>query len=469
MEVLTEQNLDRYQLEQQMDVNSVMLLQEMSCTDDYYLRQRLFEQAADQEASLISEVLEGAVITDFSFHVCDGKLYLLQPNGVTDWQQMHKHGKARAVARAAEDLNFGPYIDIAEAELEESRMQEAMVEAGVPAVMVKLSLCGEDVMDATHLKQLGRDPDLKRAYLRTSVFDGTQMYIHSRSIDGVNLLDGRSIANGWGLWEEPQMAISPDASSVDILKSKLYFGQSDMSLEEMHRLADKLVGAFDALQTRRTGKLYKAGRSPEGVDTYKFVLSNQDLLNAHMSSLVDLAARQELPIGHVAATTNDLRYDIMASFKQRLEGTWVEYDSLAESVAAAGDSEREIGTQFGGCDTVIGSQTAGIAGYINGYGNKGSEILSKFSSKWCPNCLPTPKPGKEVQAWRKGLEIGCYNCGHIEDVCSGTVKQGRNMSQSSRSIEQMDIIDALSTDLQKYDQQDKLKRLQQEAELATSA
>jgi hypothetical protein len=50
------------ELEQQMDSNSVMLLREMHGTEDENLQTRLFEQAADQEATLISEVLDGAVI-----------------------------------------------------------------------------------------------------------------------------------------------------------------------------------------------------------------------------------------------------------------------------------------------------------------------------------------------------------------------------------------------------------------------
>jgi hypothetical protein len=253
-------------------------------------------------------------------------------------------------------------------ELDESEMQEAMVSAGVPAVMAKLSLCGNDVMLADRLKKLGRDPDLQRAYLRVSVFDGKDMHIHSRSIDGLSLDDGRDIANGWGIWQTPQMDVEPDASSVDILKNQVYFEGDQMDIAQMHRLADGLVSAFDTLQTKRTGKLHKAGRTPEGADTYRFVLSNQDLLNAHLGSLSDLAQRKNLPIGHIAAVSNDLRYDIMSSFKQRLEGTWVDLGGLGESVAAAGDIERQAGTQYGGCDTVIGNQTAEMAGYLNGGG-----------------------------------------------------------------------------------------------------
>lgn len=369
------------QLEDQMNASAVLLLGEMHRSADPIRRQELFEQAADQEASLISEVLDGAVKTDFRFDTVDGHLHLLQPNGVTDWAKMHEHGLLRAKAKAAKNAGYEPYVSIAAAELEESRLQEAMAAAGKKAVMVKLSLCGDDLMSAAQLKELGRNPEAQRAFLRVSVFDGQTMHIHSRSIDGMSLADGRDIATGWGLWEEPQTAMEPDASSAEILQNHLYFGEEQMDLQEMHLLADRLVGSFDRLQTRRTGRPHKAGRAPEGVDTYRFVLSNRDLLDAHLDSMAALAARTELPIGHLAAITNDLRYDIMSSFKQRLEGRWVEYGSLGESVARAGEVERVLGTDFGGCDILISrASTAEQAGYVNAQGPSRAERASLIKS-----------------------------------------------------------------------------------------
>jgi len=358
------------ELEQQMDSNSTLLLREMHRTPDEFLQRRLYEQAADQEASLISEVLEGSVVTDFSFTTAEGRLYLIQPNGVTDWQQMHELGVARAEAKAADDSRFRPYVEIARAELEESRLQEEMVKTGRPAAMAKLSLCGDDVMSAEELEKLGRDPKARRAFLRVSVFDGQQLHIHSRSIDGLDLADGRGLADGWGTFQRPLTNIQPAASSIDILNNQLYFEQDELDLSQMHQLADELVAGFDALQRQRTGRAYKAGRTPEGVNTYEFVLANQDLLKAHMDSLVSLAKHAELPIGHVAAVTNSLRYDIMSSYKQRLEGRWEDLGSLAESVAAAGETERANGTEFWGCDSIVSPNTANT-GYVNAEGGHG--------------------------------------------------------------------------------------------------
>ena len=466
METAT-QNLRRRELEQQMEVNSILLLKEMHRATDHNLQRRLFEQVADQEASLISEVLDGTVITDFKFETQDGKLYLLQPNGVTDWQEMHHNGVLRAQAKAAEDPGFKPYVEMSKAELEESQMQEAMVRDGKPAIMVKLSLSGIDVMSADHLEKLGRQPQQQRAYLRASVFDGQEAHIHSRSIDGLNLVDGRGIATGWGTWEQPQMELEQDASSIDILKNQLYFDENQMSVEEMHQLADKLVAAFDALQTRRTGKPHKAGRIPEGVNTYEFVLDNYDLLTAHLNSMSSLA-KGNLPIGHIAAVTNDLRYDIMSSFKQRLEGTWDWGDNLGEAVAAAGALEREAGTQFGGCDTVISAQNAENAGYVNAHG---SELKTK--------CVKCPACSKIVDLPDKLLKqniMHCVSCKASVHTKGGKVDQkliddyyGVNRNQNQPKGESLGQYWQRTKQETNLKQQAKKLREQQEMDLALGA
>jgi hypothetical protein len=459
----TETIYNSSEIEQQMEVNSVLLLNEARQTPDLYLRQRLYEQAEAQETTLFSEVLNGSVNTDFAFETEDGKLYLLQPNGVTDWQLMHRHGRLRAGAKAAENPAFQPYEQIAEAEYEEARMQEAMVRSGAPAIMAKLSMCGNDVMSAAQLEEIGRHPELQRAFLRVTVFDGQKLHIHSRSIDGLNLADGRGIATGWGTWETPEMDLSPDASSVDILQNQLYFGEDRMSIGQMHQLADKLVGAYDGLQTRRTGRIHKAGRCPQATETYKFVLDNRDLLNVHMASLAELAARRDLPLAYLADITNNLRYDIMSSLKQRLDGTWVDTGGLSESVAAAGDIERAEGTQYKGCDTVIGSKTAENTGYVNAQNH---EVNSKCVK--CPSCKNIVDLPEELL--RKNI-MHCVKCKASVHTKGGKVDQnaiddfyGAQHQEAGGSK-----IESFSEYWERLGHELKLKRSKQETQLNADA
>jgi hypothetical protein len=61
---------------------------------------------------------------------------------------------------------------------------------------------------------------------------------------------------------------------------------------------------------------------------------------------------------------------------------------------------------------------------LNVYGKK------EFRSKWCPNCLPVPKAGKEVKAWRHGDDIGCYDCGRVQSICTGKIiKKGKKPAE----------------------------------------
>jgi hypothetical protein len=101
------------------------------------------------------------------------------------------------------------------------------------------------------------------------------------------------------------------------------------------------------------------------------------------------------------------------------------------SIASAGSHAFSSGISYeGDCPTSNsvsaanseqGSAKGRMEAALNTYGKK------EFKSKWCPNCLPVPKAGKEVKAWRKGDDIGCYDCGRVQSICTGKIiKKGRS-------------------------------------------
>ncbi len=51
----------------------------------------------------------------------------------------------------------------------------------------------------------------------------------------------------------------------------------------------------------------------------------------------------------------------------------------------------------------------------------GVSANKEFESHFCPNCLPKPKAGKTVKAYRKGSRIGCHDCGYEQDICTKKV------------------------------------------------
>jgi hypothetical protein len=89
--------------------------------------------------------------------------------------------------RINSEFNF--YEKIANAELNEATAQEELINYNKPMAMVTLSLSGDDIATDRALKQLGRDPEQKRAFLRVSWTNGIDKKIHldSRSIDGMSL------------------------------------------------------------------------------------------------------------------------------------------------------------------------------------------------------------------------------------------------------------------------------------------
>lgn len=454
------------ELEARRDASSVLLLREMAQAEGLQQKRELFEQAADQESSHISEVLKGKVSTRFDFEVSDGRLYFLQPGGVTSWEEMHQNGLARAEALAL-DPNYAFYRDLSEAELNNARRQEELIAQAKPFAMIELSLAGTDLASPAVLRDLGRDPDLARAFLRTSVYDGSGFHIYSESIDGLSPIDGRGIATGWGMWSEAKVNLGTDATSVDILKAPIILTEVDLAAEDMHHLPKKLVEAYDDRLLKRTGQRHSSGRRLEdSIHTYEFVLNNPDLVNAHMEGLCDLAA-SDLDVYELARLANDLRYDIMSSFKKRMNGTWVDKGSLAESVADAGAAERANGTTFYGCDTAVSASAnlAPNAGYANA--NEGQKSLMELAGKAvrCAN----KDCGKKVIIPSKDLERGvlsCSECGLHYDVC--TKKSWFEKAISANQEE----LSPLAKWNREYDQNQAIKkaeRLAKEADLAKAA
>ena len=386
------------QWEQLRAANSVLMLRNMLKTEDEALKETIYHQVCDQEFSHIPEVLDGETRTHFEFAAHEGRLYIMQPDGVVDWLTIHENGVKRARKKAEADPRLEFYAEIAEEELEEAEAQLAMVEAGQSATMLAVSLDGSDLGTSSELKALGRDPQKRRAYLRASVFDNGRLHLYSETYDGLTVDTAKQmLADHFGV------NLPEGATSIDILKSRV-----------------TLAGAHH--------ELLQQIKPRQGANNYDFVLEQKDLLARHMENLIDLAG-YNLPEAELAWQADELRYDIMSSFKRRLEGSWENLGDLGRSIAYAGTIERSAGTQYPGCDAVVTAQQNNLqkAGYLNTQGLELFSLVKKeFKSTWCPNCLKKPKPGKTIKAWRQGDRIGCSDCGHIVDVCTKKViKQGK--------------------------------------------
>lgn len=387
------------ELEQQRVIHTVGLLREGLSSDNAEYQSEYYGQAADLEASHISEVLAGETRTKFEFESRDGRLYALQPEGITDWSLLHKNGYMRAKLMAQRDPAFHFYEEIAHTEHEEAQIQEQMVRGGQPATLVTVSLCGNDVASSDSLRLIGRDPELQRGYLRTSVYDGEKLHLYSYSRDRLTVEGAKKI------FEDLGVDLPEDVNSIDILRTRVSIDGAH------HDLLDRIVPLQDK-------------------DAYKFVLSQPDLLKVHMDELESLALR-DLPPAELAYRINNLRYNVMASFKRRLEGKWIELGDIGDSVSYAGSIERAAGTQFAGCDVIITSTTNNLAetGYVNAaLGLKESWIWKDgiCQIKECPSRKPKPRKVKV------GPCSVCKNCQNLFDNNKNPAKEYKRVEKRQK-------------------------------------
>lgn len=347
--------------------DSVVTLQEMMNGE---VGDSALEYVKRQESLYFSELLEGQAKSEGYFGLLDGQIIGYDTDGTKfDWLSIHKNGVKYAKERASEDSRLLPYVEIAKAELAEAKLQKMLIEQPVPSTMVVYSLSGIDILDEQSLLVLGRQPELNRGFKRVSVFDGQGgMVVFSRSINGLSASDVVQECHA-----EFGIMLDSNLNTVDLLKNPIILDYAD------YELADKI--------------------SPvQGIDTKRFVQQQTDLISAHMNGLEAIAQRYLNP-EQTASLSEGLRYDIVSSLKQRLEGKWQNQGSLGASIAYAGNIEREAGTQYYGCDTAL-TVRAERLGYFTTSEDK-TECVT------CPSCSKVVNLPKEMHA--KGY-LHCVQC-----------------------------------------------------------
>lgn len=356
------------QLRAKKAASSVMALRRAEFEPDPLIKKAIFEHVYNQETTHLCEILEGKVETEVEFETIDGKLYAVDETGLTDWEKFHENNWQYANLLVEQNPKLEPYLRISEADTEEGIAQIEMVKAGEPKTMVKLSLCGDDILDEQALLKLGRDPLKKRAMLRVSIFDGAKLKLYTRSIDNMSLEGGKEFYK-----HNFNIEIPNDYDSADLLSMSVAYD------EVLHNLADELVP------------------SQAGINTYQFVNQQQDLLKVYFESLNGLA-QGNLSEYQIAFSANELRYDIMSSFKKRLRGDDV-YAS-ADAIISAGNEDRARGETHNGCDDSVTSLQS-----KTGLGLKSNE--QKTDCVTCPNCSKVVNLDKEY--FRAGF-LRCPSC-----------------------------------------------------------
>ncbi len=392
--------------------SSVMAFRRAEQEPDPYIRKAIYEHVYDQETTHICEILNGKVETEIPFEVRKGRLTAICEDGPVDWQEFSKNNFLYADLLAKSDSSLKPYLRIAEVEVEEALEQLEIVKAGEPKTTVRLSLCGDDIFSSNALKKIGRLPEKQRAMLRVSVFDGQNLRLYTRSIDGMSLESGKKF-----LKENFGIELPDRADSVDVLKARPTLDGAH------HELADNLTP------------------SQTGIDTYKFVINRPDLLKVYLKSLEDLA-RSDYDFETIVLHANELRNDIMASFSEAFEGKAIL--ATAESIAGAGERARQEGKEFFGCDMVVTSMHE-----KTGLGIRQGEV--DVDCVKCPKCSHL---GMDKGSFRQGF-WHCRGCG-VKKAFNKNGQKVLNQKQKKDNLNQEGLYEWWTL----VKQQDKMKRQQ---------
>lgn len=320
------------------------------------------------------------------------------------------------------------------------------------------SLCPEDEeLPATTAELLNFKTD--RMMSMNWLFAKTErgLVMHAFSLDGLTLEKVGVLSNQLGIEEKPAATALEQLTRL----TKLPFTDGATAVETIRRQHDEKLdqeepgNAAHYFGTKQNFEAVMDANSfvesrPQAYETYKRAvrglasslvtgkvcrelanLSNDlrvgfELDNAPGALL--LAENSPLTLDSSRAFMDYLRRQALPHYIYEGHNLQRTYGSSEVSVAYAGAAAVSSGSSYdGACPGAASAGTLAeqhangeLAAAMNVHGRK------EFSSRYCPNCLPKPKGNKNVKAWRQGEHIGCSDCGHVVDVCTGNVvKQGK--------------------------------------------
>jgi hypothetical protein len=229
-----------------------------------------------------------------------------------------------------------------------------LVSSDLPNTMVVVSDFPLELMQASY-DVGGYNTQRKQTMLRVISSDGEgHITVQTQSLDGSNRLALENIYQSLSFEPEPG----------ELLGQRLHL---DLPPDEQAILLDKLTAAYDQSLSNQYGGRWHGGRREAGLNTYDFVIAQQDLL-------ADFMNRSN---GQFSET---LLYQLAENMSVRL-GT------------------HETGRPYSGCGITIGApETPTSADQLQdaGYGNRTSEESKYgFDKKMhCVVCQSPPKKGE---------------------------------------------------------------------------
>lgn len=331
----------------------------------------------DDTTTWLSEVLDGQMRTEFDYQFDGRELY---GRDGCPLKGIFKDALKDAQKLAITKPNLA--FELRRRWVEQGEYQDMirMAKGELPDTMVVVSDFPEELMDSP-TDVGGYNTRRKQTMLRviTRRIDGT-LAMCSQSLDGSNRAGLEAIYRHLGF--------EPEAG--ELLGQRMYL---DLPSDQRTYLTDCLMGVYDKSLTEQEGGEWYAGRRPaDYLNTYDFVCSQTDLLNAYCLQPDDV-----LLYGLAAALEDRLR-----QHRQPNSPGSVLYARSVETInyallemQGAGAEAKIANKTYSGCGaTLFGSpNTTQDELKEAGYGNKTTDQIDyKFDQEMhCRKCQPTPK------------------------------------------------------------------------------
>jgi hypothetical protein len=338
----------------------------------------------------LAETLDGSMRTPFEYSFDGHELYAddgsamgpIFDDAIAEARRLVARDPSMAFELRRRIIERGEYEDML-----------AMMRGEAPNTMVVESDFPPELMlETKHVG--GYNVDRKQTMMRVITKRGDRLYMQTQTLDGSDRVALEAIYGHFG--RTPGMG--------ELLGQRIH---EELTEEEQDYLADRLTGIYDRSLQERTGESYYAGRRESKGDTYKFVLSQHELVGKFVS--------HELNGGINAAD----RYNIAALIAKRYEefkSPHIEIEpekvvkgaivhDIERQLQLAGDEARAAGRQFSACGISASSGEKSAAQQLNdaGYGNLSSieeDTLGSLTFKCTNGHFNTRPIGKKIKQCR---------------------------------------------------------------------
>lgn len=346
------------------------------------------ERAYNDVTTWAAEVLDGSMRTSFEYGLNDVELYASDGGNL---REVFDNAIIDAYESAATDPRLKFEIS---RRIEERKELDDMTEmaSGLGSNTMVVVSDRPHALDHVHEDIGGYNGSRRQAMLRVITrTDEGKIRITSQSLDKSDRAGLEAIYSYFGLRPEPG----------ELLGQRIY---ADVEEPDPDDLADELTRRYDRTLEQKYSQEFKAGRSPADMDdTYEFVLSQQDLLDAFVIKN-DPSEENHYALAAALEARWNNRHEQNGPSAGNIRSLGL---SALDEMIIASQRAMDAGKTYSGCGMSISA-----SGQLDrlGYGVESSLSSSIGSDKYGSLKFDCPKCGYENTRQRGKLIKCCQSC-----------------------------------------------------------